>query len=238
MGIPKILLADPSRFYLELEKGFLQRTSACLLTATAGDEALALIRNEVPVLIYMALDLPGTDGAACCHQIKQDPRLQAIPVILLHEQGRAADVLRCRAAGCDAVLEKPLTKRAFLTAGKPFLSFVECRDLRYPCRQLVVLRYGNDCGYGTSVDLSEGGMYVGMNWHVREQSDVHVSFVLPESANALVEATSRVAWLNHGARRPKPGLPYGIGLQFLEIHGPGRQLLANFIDQRRNSRTP
>ncbi len=229
---PTILLVDDSRFYLELEKGFLRRTQAELLTARNGHEAFKLIKGRPPDLVYMEQDLPRLDGAACCRQMKNDALLKNIPVIMLHDFSNIHGAGLCRESGCDAVLQKPLERTSFLAMGKQFLAMVERRDKRVVYRQMVVLRQGDDCYCVTSEELSEGGMYVGLDRPIRQADNVSLSFVMPDSSSAVVEATCRVAWANQGPNRSKPNLPSGIGLEFKNISAGGSDLIRNFVEKR------
>lgn len=234
MGKPVILLVDNSRFYLELEKAFLRRTEATVLTAENGLEALARLGSQKIDLVYMELDLTGMDGAACCRRVKQDPVLRKIPVILIYDQAEEAGARICREAGCDASLEKPLDRMLFLMEGKKFLPMIDRRTPRIVCRQLVVVRHGEHCFCGTSADISTGGMYIGMenNWLLRKDDVLHLSFVVPGTVSDLVEVTGKVAWLNQGRNRPKPTLPDGCGLEFTNDFEAGRKRIQSFIGQR------
>jgi CheY-like chemotaxis protein len=233
MARSTILLVDNSRFYLELETGFLRRTEADLLTARNGLEALELIRMQVPDLVYMEQDLPQMDGAACCRQLKGDAFLKKIPVIMIHERANGHGARLCRDTGCDAVLQKPLARGPFLELGRQFLALVERREKRVSCRQLVVLRQGDQCHCGTSVDLSEGGMFVKLDQPLREMDPVSLSFVLPGASSDPIEVIARVAWRNQGALRPKPTLPQGLGLEFKGISPRGDVLIKDFVEKRR-----
>ena len=149
MAKPIILLVDNSKFYLELEKAFLRRTDAVLLTAENGMDALAQINARGIDLIYMELDLPVLDGAACCRRLKQDPFRKSIPVILIYDRTKSTGARISREAGCDASLEKPLDRTLFLMEGKRFLPSIDRRTPRIACRQLVVVRHGNHCFCGS-----------------------------------------------------------------------------------------
>lgn len=235
MAKPIILLVDNSKFYLELEKAFLRRTDAMLLTAETGMEALAQISGREIDLIYMELDLPELDGAACCRRLKQSPIWKNIPVILIYDRTKSTGARICREAGCDSSLKKPLDRILFLMEGKRFLPLIDRRTPRIACRQLVVVRHGNDCFCGTSADLSVGGMYVGLdrNDQPLHRDDVlYLSFVMPGTVSDLVEITGRVAWLNHGHNRPKPSLPDGCGLEFINELEAGRKLIQNYLGHR------
>lgn len=235
MAKATILLVDSSRFYLELEKAFLWRTDATVLAVESGRAAIGLLETARQVdLVYMELDLPEMDGATCCQYLKQTPIWKNVPVILIHDRERPGGDRLCREAGCDAVLEKPLDRTLFLMEGKRFLPLIDRRTLRITCRQLVVLRHGENCFCGTSADIGSGGMYVALDHGclLQEGDILHLSFVMPGTVSDLVELTSRVAWLNQGRTRPKPTLPNGCGLEFTNDFEVGRKRIQCFVGER------
>ena len=121
MSLPRILLVDDVRLFLELEKSYLNLTQAQVLTAANGQEALELVRSMRPDLVFLDLYMPVLDGAACCTAIKGDPELVAIPVVMVTTGGKPEEVELCRAAGCDGLLTKPIDRSAFLDTVSRFI---------------------------------------------------------------------------------------------------------------------
>lgn len=231
MSMPKVLLVDDTKLFLEVEKEFLRKSALSVSTATNGLEALKSIQEERPDLIFMDLHMPEMDGAECCRRIKGDPALKSIPVILVITEGKQADLAACRASGCNAVITKPIDRLAFLETGHRFLSRIDRREERIPCRSTVVFSLHEESYYGTSEDLSALGIYIGGECAVRKEDRLDVSFVLPGESSALVEAWGRVAWVNPRESRVKPSLPPGFGFQFLEMTSESRDQLRRFLDR-------
>jgi len=121
---------------------------------------------------------------------------------------------------------------SFLALGKQFLALVERRDKRVPCRQLVIVCVGDKCYCGTSGDLSEEEMYLGLDQPIRETEPVCLSFVMPNSSSALVEAIGRVAWTNQGPNRSRSALPCGFAVEFKSVSADGSELIRNFVETR------
>lgn len=66
--------------------------ASCLLTVENGQELMTLLRdvgNKLPDVIFLDLNMPIKNGGECLSEIKQDLRLQYIPVVIystsLHE---------------------------------------------------------------------------------------------------------------------------------------------------------
>ena len=127
MSLPRILLVDDVRLFLELEKSFLNLAQTEILTAANGEEALAIVRRERPDLVFLDLYMPVLDGAACCAAIKGDLELSATPIVMVTTGGKPEEVEQCRAAGCDGLLTKPIDRTAFLDTVSRFIpSYSRC----------------------------------------------------------------------------------------------------------------
>ena len=73
LGIP---LVDDSPFFLSFERQQLGNPPATLLEAPGAGEAVALARRYRPSLVFMAIDMPGTDGLTCCRLLREDQELR------------------------------------------------------------------------------------------------------------------------------------------------------------------
>ena len=69
-----------------------------------------------PVLVILDLHLPGLDGCEVLKQIKGDPGLRRIPVVVLTTSSEEADILRCYDVGANTYITKPLEFDQFLEA--------------------------------------------------------------------------------------------------------------------------
>lgn len=94
-----------------------------LRVAKDGVEALAILRqegdylNEIrPDLILLDLNLPKKDGRDVLAEIKSDPRLRRIPVVVLTTSRAEADILRSYDLHANAYVAKPLGFQDFLAA--------------------------------------------------------------------------------------------------------------------------
>ncbi|MBI1920401.1 MAG: response regulator [Geobacter sp.] len=231
MARPRLLLVDDNRVSLELAKEFFKQSAVRIYTAMNGREVLDLVNVVRPDLIFMDLHMPVMDGAACCAALKSDPDLFSIPIVMLTIASNEGDLARCRTAGCDAILSKPINRRMLLDCGLRFLPNIGEIDLRIPCVTQVVFKMGNDAGYGTSADLSTNGIFVTFNGEVEMEDRLSLTFSLPENEHAPIEAVGRVAWINRGMSRLKPTLPEGFGVEFLDMSRDSAALIRGFMEQ-------
>ena len=67
-----------------------------------------------PDLILLDLNLPGMDGRAVLGQIKADPQLKAIPVVILTSSAAEADVIKSYESHANCFISKPVDFAGFL----------------------------------------------------------------------------------------------------------------------------
>src|SRR2546421_11451753 len=94
----------PTSAGLELE-GFEVRI------AGSGPEALEVLRDCVPDLILMDVQLPGQDGLTLTRLLKSAPATSAIPVVALTAHAMTGDRELALAAGSSAYISKPIATR-------------------------------------------------------------------------------------------------------------------------------
>lgn len=235
MARPKILLVDDTKLVLELEKNFLKLSHVEVLTAGNGAEALALVRQDPPDLIFMDLNMPVMDGITCCAALKADPFLCSIPVVMLTTAGRDEDRERARQAGCDGFITKPIDRKEFLGIARQFTDAVDRRDLRVPCQLPALYLWHKTAIAAQVLDIGDGGVFLASREPVPQETLVKVALYLRPGQPVLQELTGRVAWVNEEGRRVNTALPPGFGVEFVEISEAERLLVKELVDSEENS---
>lgn len=97
-----------------------------ILRCEDGDEALDYLHRRGhyadpgesprPGIILLDLNLPGTDGREVLAEIKADPGLRSIPVVILTTSTDERDVERCYDAGANSYITKPVDLDGFMRA--------------------------------------------------------------------------------------------------------------------------
>lgn len=82
--------------------------------ATDGRQGLALARKRRPDLVILDLLMPYKDGFEVLRELKQDPRTQAIPIIILSSSGREDDMVKALNAGAHDFVTKPFRARELM----------------------------------------------------------------------------------------------------------------------------
>ncbi|HZP97378.1 MAG TPA: HD domain-containing phosphohydrolase [Candidatus Limnocylindria bacterium] len=78
-----------------------------------GREALGRVRLEPPDLVLTDMQMPDLDGIALCREIKTDPVLRLIPVVVVTSEPSLENELAAIAAGADGFFAKPATQSVF-----------------------------------------------------------------------------------------------------------------------------
>ncbi|MFM7783390.1 MAG: adenylate/guanylate cyclase domain-containing protein [Gammaproteobacteria bacterium] len=115
-----LLVVDDSEAGRELLGRHLGRLGHRVLFAASGAEAIALLDREPVDLVFLDLVMPGMSGLEVLQQLKADPRLRPVPVIVVSGISETTGVLRCIEAGAEDYLNKPFNPtllQARLAAG-------------------------------------------------------------------------------------------------------------------------
>jgi two-component system response regulator len=95
-----------------------------LRVATNGEEALEVLRdNDSPVLVLLDLKLPRLSGVEVIMEMKDDPRLRTIPIVVLTFSDEITDIGACYDLGCNAFVRKPIDYEEFLSVLGATLKF-------------------------------------------------------------------------------------------------------------------
>ena len=132
-----VLIVDDERANRDLLKVMLAPEGLLLLTASSGEEALALLAHQPPDLILLDVMMPGMDGYEVAGKIKGNPDTSSVPIIMV----TAMDDHKARLLGLNAGVEDFLTKP------------VDRAELRVRVNNLLKLKMYGDKLRGTLAEL-------------------------------------------------------------------------------------
>ncbi len=110
----KVMVIDDSKTIRRTAETLLKKAGCDVVTATDGFEALSLIADNKPDLIFVDIMMPRLDGYQTCALIKRNQMYQSTPVIMLSSKDGLFDRARGRLVGSDHYLTKPFTKDELL----------------------------------------------------------------------------------------------------------------------------
>ena len=94
----KVLIVDDSPISVKILCESI-RSLAQVFVATGGEMALSIIKDIVPDLILLDIEMPQTNGLEVCRQLKMSPQYADIPIIFVTAEADEKSVAEGFAAG-------------------------------------------------------------------------------------------------------------------------------------------
>lgn len=120
----KVLIVDDEvhiRTLIEQTLEDLEDEGVELLTADNGADALALIEEERPSLVFLDVMMPKMNGFDVCHAVKNERGLSDIYVVMLTAKGQEFDKQRGVEVGADIYMTKPFDPDELLDKARTVL---------------------------------------------------------------------------------------------------------------------
>jgi CheY-like chemotaxis protein len=125
--IKRILLVEDSSNDIELTLGALEENHLAneVVVVRDGAESLDFLykrgvfklrKNGNPAVVLLDLKLPRVDGLEVLKQLKADPEMRAVPVVMLTSSREEQDLVRSYNLGVNAYVVKPVDFKEFVAA--------------------------------------------------------------------------------------------------------------------------
>jgi CheY-like chemotaxis protein len=209
-----VLVVDDIKLFQDIMRGYLATSDVTVAVAANGQEALDQVNKRRPDIIYMDLHMPDMPGDVCCRLLKTNPEFSDIPIIMVIASGKDADHQSCIAAGCNAIITKPINRRVFLNCGNKYLHGIDRRDMRYEFQTTVVISDSSQTYYGICKDISFGGLYLASDQQPAIDERLTLTIIIEGD---VLDVWGRVAWCNFSSQRVKPCFDEGFGIEFLDM---------------------
>lgn len=117
----KLLIADDSNTDIAFIQEALKGTNHDMILARDGEEAEKKARSEKPDLIILDVVMPKKNGFQVCRDLKKDPAMKNIPIILTTSKSGDSDKFWGKKQGADEYITKPFEPVDILLAIKKHL---------------------------------------------------------------------------------------------------------------------
>jgi DNA-binding response OmpR family regulator len=107
----RVLIAEDEPHIVESLSFVLQRHGYEVASVFDGEAAMARLRSDPPDMMILDVMLPRLNGFEVLKQVKSDPALRAIPVIILTAKGQTHDRRMAEEIGVDGFMTKPFSNR-------------------------------------------------------------------------------------------------------------------------------
>ena len=124
----RILVVDDIADNVEILRMRLTSLGYEVIVAEDGERALAKVRESLPDLILLDIMMPKIDGLEVVRQLKADPSLPFIPVVLVTAKASPKDVVAGLDAGGDDYLTKPIDHGALVARVRAMLRIKALHD--------------------------------------------------------------------------------------------------------------
>ena len=117
----RILIVDDNRISQQVIRAMLAKGSWEAASALSGQQALDMLAAGPYSLVLMDIQMPGMDGYETARRLRGIPGCEHIPVVALTADVSDEVRLRCRDAGMNGFLQKPVHLRHLLDAVQEWL---------------------------------------------------------------------------------------------------------------------
>jgi DNA-binding response OmpR family regulator len=121
MSQHKILVVDDEPFICRSLTFVLKKGNYEVLEARNGEEALTAIREHRPDLVFLDVMMPKVDGFQVTQEVRADPNLDGIKIILLTAKGQECDREIGKTAGANDYMTKPFSPSKILDRAREIL---------------------------------------------------------------------------------------------------------------------
>jgi len=129
MAMATILVVDDEPDIREVIRFALENADYRVVEAGHADEARKLLTNETPDLVLLDWMLPGRSGLELAHQLKQNPKRRAVPIIMVSARGEEEDRIKGLDTGADDYIAKPFSPREMVARVKAVLRRAKPEEL-------------------------------------------------------------------------------------------------------------
>lgn len=134
----RILVVDDEQKVLSVIEAYLLKEGFEVLTASDGEEALNIFKNEQIHLIILDLMLPKISGEQVCNKIRAT---SSVPIIMLTAKAEEDNKIDGLAIGADDYITKPFSNRELVGRVKALIRRTY-RDTN-PLAQLLIINNGD-----------------------------------------------------------------------------------------------
>jgi two-component system alkaline phosphatase synthesis response regulator PhoP len=109
MSSKKILIVDDEQHVIRSLTFVLKKEGYDVSSAANGEDAIARVHESKPNLMFLDVMMPKKSGYEVCQEVKSNPGLSDIHIIMLTAKGQEADREKGLISGADEFMTKPFS---------------------------------------------------------------------------------------------------------------------------------
>ncbi len=123
-----ILIIDDEKINVAVFSAQLKDVAGTILAAYSGEEALAIIAEQLPDLILLDIMMPGMNGFEVASKLKGNTATSNIPIIIVSALNDRDSCMQALACGAEEFLTKPVQKAELLMRVRNLLKLKKYQD--------------------------------------------------------------------------------------------------------------
>lgn len=132
MATVKVLIADDENDILDIMEKKIAQAGYTVVVAHDGEEAWEKIKNEVPDVIVLDLNMPKMDGLTVLKNLRENPPTkQWQPVIIVSARGELEDMQKGFSMEADHYITKPCNMDAVLNGIRLMVNLIPQRKSKF-----------------------------------------------------------------------------------------------------------
>lgn len=118
---PSVLIVEDDTALSELLQWHFNSEGYDVRATADGEDALIMVREELPDLIVLDWMIESLSGVEVCRQLRKARESARVPIIMLTARGEEEDKIRGLKTGADDYLTKPFSPRELLARAEALL---------------------------------------------------------------------------------------------------------------------
>lgn len=226
-----LLVVDGSSTFLFYVGMLLKKLEYEVYTSQTAEEALRTMKEAVPVLVITDIPLPRMSGINLLRQMKQDPLLKAVPVIIHTSENDPGIKDTCLRAGCASYLTKPAEPDDLYRAIQLATESTPRHHIRLGTSLKAVIGDGTVLGGAVRTEyvtaVSEGGMYIRTLYPQPVNAALPVSMYIKDREIRVEAVVLYSSSMGEG-----PFKEPGMGMKFVKISPEDKAFVREFIKEQ------
>ncbi len=219
-----ILLADDNPSFLMYVGILIKRLGYNVFISKNGAEALKVMKEKRPSIVFLDVNMPVMDGKACLTIAKNDTEIKDIPVFMISARfDRIQDFIKL---GCSGYLKKPINLSELYETIQSSIEETPRHSLRIDVFLKITLSYSENTEELYAINLSENGIYLRREAPLEIGTPVTVKLYIPGSSD-LITLNGSVIYTKNLMNNltPEPG----IGIRFDDISPENKSRIKRII---------
>jgi uncharacterized protein (TIGR02266 family) len=218
-----VMVVDKSSAFLKLMEIIIARLGYGTSAVKSAGECLRILRAEGSDLILTELSLADGSGPELCRQVRNDPDLAEIPIVILTTENSEEKRRQAFDSGCDEYLTKPLTVRPLFATLEKLAGQRRRKQIRTNMESFAEVSCGGESLNMETFNIGEGGVFLKP---LPVGDVIDLSLTLPGRPEPM-KLRGEVLYA-FGAKVQNH--PPGMGVKFVDVDADRQAVLTRYVE--------